>query len=153
MDDRLGRMLLQRIEDAHRPLDIGVQGVERCVEAGARKALSGEMEDVVRLGVGYDILDRHRVAQVAIEQRDTVAGVDPPRDAGKIVERAAPAAHADDVPVRPLKQELGKVGTDHSRDACDEGASSSHRASILPSAVYLVEAKAKGHLNSPVAIP
>ena len=147
MDDRLGRVLLQRVEHAHRALDVGVHGVERCVEAGARKALGGEMEDVVRLGVGHDVLDRHRVAQVAVEQRDAVAGIDPPRDVGEVVERAAPAAHADDVPVGLLEQELGKVRADHSRDACDEGASSSHRPpSILPSvAVYLVEAKAKGH--------
>ena len=73
MNDRLGRMLLQRIEDAHRALDVGVHGVERCIEAGAREALGGEMEDVVRLGVGHDVLDRHRVAQVAIQQRDTIA--------------------------------------------------------------------------------
>ena len=101
--------------------------VERRVEAGARKALRGEVEDVVRPGVGHDVLDRHRVAQVAVEQRDAVAGVDAPGDVGEIVERAAPAAHADDVPVGLLEQELGKMRADHSRDAGDERASSSHR--------------------------
>ena len=73
MDHGLGRMLAQRVEHAHRALDVGVHRVERRIEAGAREALGGEVEDVVGLGLHHDVADRHGVAQVAVLQEDPVA--------------------------------------------------------------------------------
>jgi len=114
------------------PWTLVSMGVERCVEAGAREALGGEMEDVVGLGVGHDVLDRHRVAQVAIEQRDSVAALI--RHA--MLARLSSGLRQRHIPT--MSQSVRSAGhrPDASRpfrDACDEGAPSSHRSSILPS--------------------
>src|SRR5262247_1179321 len=89
------------------------------------------MEDIVRSRICYDLLDRHGVAQVAVEQRHTIARIDAPGDVGEVVERAAPAAHADNVPVGALQQELGQMRADHSRDSRYERAWRSHRLKVL----------------------
>ena len=75
------------------------------------------MEDIIRLRLAHDILDRERVAQIAIEQRDAVAAIDASDNGFEIVQRAAPPEHAVDIPIGILQQELGKVGAHHAGDS------------------------------------
>ena len=58
-------------------------------------------------------------------------GVDAMGDVAEIVHRAAPAAHADDVPVGLLEQEVGEVRAHHSRDACDQNPRTRHFPFLL----------------------
>jgi hypothetical protein len=132
MHDGLRAGRADRLEHARRALDVGVVGVERRLEAGAREALGGKMEDVVGPRLAHDVLHRQRVAQVAVEKEHAVAPVDPVRERLEIVQRTAPPDHPVDVPVRVGDQVLGQVRPDHSRDARDQCALACHDLRLRP---------------------
>ena len=132
VDDRLGHVLLQRIQYAHRALNVRVHRVEWRIEARARKALCGEVEDIVRLCLRHDSLNGQRIAQIAVEQRNPVAGVDPARDVRKVVQRAAPPAHPCNLPIRVFEQIFGQVGPHHACNARYQCSFGCHRLPGAP---------------------
>ena len=76
MCHRIGLQHAQRIEHARRTLDIRVKRIERRVEASARETLRCEMENIIRLRLADHVLNRERIAQIAIEQMDAILAID-----------------------------------------------------------------------------
>ena len=92
MDDRLGGVFLEGIQHPNGALDVGVHGVEGRIKAGVWKALSGEMEYVVRPRLGHRVADRQAVPEIAVDQRNPLLGIDAFDEVGKVVHRTTPAA-------------------------------------------------------------
>jgi hypothetical protein len=96
---------------------ICVQRLDRRGEAGFGIALCGEMKDVVRLCLLHGVLQGHMVAKVPIQKEDSFVLVCAIKQVLNIVERTAPAAHPENIPVGILQQIIRQVGSHHSRDA------------------------------------
>ena len=119
----------EALEQPARAENVRLERLERGVEADARVALRRQVKDVVGPREVDRALHRQAVAQVALDQRDAIAAVDPREQMLDVVHRASPAAEADDVPVGVGEEEVGEVRPHHPGDARDERAS---RPSLTP---------------------
>ena len=68
-------------------------------EACFRIALGGQVEDIVRLGFIDSILQRDKVAEIAIYKKKLVLFIRPVQQMRHIIQRTAPAAHAEYIPI------------------------------------------------------
>src|SRR3979409_1510537 len=78
------------------------------------------MKDVVGPREIDRALHGQAVPQIALEQAQAIAVVDPREQVLDVVQRTAPAAETDDVPVGVGQEEIGEVRPHHARDSRDE---------------------------------
>lgn len=120
MDKGIRSLLAERLEKANGSLDIGIHRIERGFEARSREALGGQVEYIIRLRFGDDVLDRDIVTQITIDQKHPIASIYPANIVADIVHRAAPTDHSVNIPICILEQKIEKMGTDHSGNAGDK---------------------------------
>src|SRR5688500_13283316 len=84
------------------------------------------MEHVGRAGLLDCRLERCVIAQIAVQKLEPLTLVRERQQVRDVVERAAPAAQAEKVPVGALQQEIRQVRTDHPADAGDNSAGPAH---------------------------
>lgn len=99
MDNSLAFRNAQGLQKIAGSDDVGVQGVDGRVKAGFGVALGGQVEDIVRLYSFDDGEQRDHVIEVGILEKDTVFVVGPLEEVLDIIDGAAPAADAMDIPV------------------------------------------------------
>ena len=113
MGHRMWRMLSQGFQQAVGPLHVGVKSFKRRVKTGLGETLCGEMEYIVRVDLPHDSGHRQAVAEVTIYKRHAVLRVNPVEKVRDVVQRAPPADHTADVPVRICQQEVSEVRPYH----------------------------------------
>lgn len=99
--------------------DVGVQRIDWRGEAGFWVALGGEVKDVV----GTAFLDAgdegFAVVEICVVEVDAVLLVDVRGEVLDVGERAAPADHAVDFPIRVGEEVVSEVGTHHAGESSD----------------------------------
>src|SRR5690349_15514286 len=106
-------MLVDRIEQPRRPLNIRLERIDECREAVLREALCGEVKYVIRCSIRDSPFDRGRIAQIAVDQEYPITRIYAWNQRLDVCKRAAPSAQADDIPIGVCDQIFRKVRPHH----------------------------------------
>ena len=121
MDNRLAPGDAQGLQKVTGADNVGVQSVDRGVKTGLWVALGRQVEHIIRLDLLDDGEQGDQVVEVGVPEENAVLVIGALEKVLDIIDRAAPAADAVDVPVGILQQVVRQVGTDHTGNAGDEG--------------------------------
>lgn len=121
MDDRLATGDAQGLQKVAGADDVGVQGIDGGVKTGFGIALGRQVEHIIRLDLLDDSEQGDQVVEVSVPEENAVLVIGTLEKMLDIIDGAAPAADAVDVPVSVLQEVVGQVGTNHSGNAGDEG--------------------------------